>query len=218
MIQRSIGEIAALAKKATRGAGYPWGICEDAAAATAWLVGHGLPGVPCLSQVLASKIILPIADAMPVTTNDPWASADGSPLCPLLTGVTLSDHISLPRYKGKITVAGLRSPLLTAACIASFGQANGHGHRLEWAGVVIEASEGRAWVQANPEALLFENAEWFTCRQIDAPRSNEGIPPSGHPHIEPQAWAHLETLAARTFAPATEVSRLKGAGDGPATA
>ena len=37
----SLNEVEATAKKATRGAGYPWGLAEEAGKAVRWLCGAG---------------------------------------------------------------------------------------------------------------------------------------------------------------------------------
>ncbi|NND22495.1 MAG: DUF3726 domain-containing protein, partial [Silicimonas sp.] len=38
----SLNEVEATAKKAARGAGYPWGLAEEAAKATRWLCAHDI--------------------------------------------------------------------------------------------------------------------------------------------------------------------------------
>lgn len=48
----SIGETRALAVKAARGSGMPWGMAEEAGYACAWLENHCLPGVTALSALL----------------------------------------------------------------------------------------------------------------------------------------------------------------------
>jgi hypothetical protein len=48
----SMNEVEAQAKKATRGAGYSWGLAEDAGKATRWLCHQGLDGVAELASLL----------------------------------------------------------------------------------------------------------------------------------------------------------------------
>ena len=48
----SFGEIQSTALKAARGAGLPWGLCEEAGAAVRWCWVHGLDGIGALAAVL----------------------------------------------------------------------------------------------------------------------------------------------------------------------
>ena len=48
----SLGEIRALAIKAARGAGMPWGMAEEAGFASHWLLQQGLPGTELLATLL----------------------------------------------------------------------------------------------------------------------------------------------------------------------
>lgn len=71
----SLGEVQATALKATRGAGLPWGTCEDAGAATRWLWARGCDSVSALAAVLAT---------------------DDAATCPLRQGARLGDGAALP--------------------------------------------------------------------------------------------------------------------------
>lgn len=53
MMVLSLNEVQVTAKKAARGAGYPWGIAEEAGQAARWLCSHGLDGCAALAGVLA---------------------------------------------------------------------------------------------------------------------------------------------------------------------
>ena len=48
----SLGEVRALAVKAARGSGLPWGLAEEAGFAVQWLEARGGPGVEALSQYI----------------------------------------------------------------------------------------------------------------------------------------------------------------------
>jgi len=48
----SLSEAASLAVKATRGAGYPWGLAQEAGYAIRWLQANGAPGVAALANHL----------------------------------------------------------------------------------------------------------------------------------------------------------------------
>ena len=60
----SLNEVQAQAFKAARGAGYAWGLAEEAGKATRWLCGHGLDGVALLVELLEAA---PDPDQCPLT-------------------------------------------------------------------------------------------------------------------------------------------------------
>ena len=84
----SLNEVEATAKRATRGAGYAWGVSEDAAKATRWLCAHDLDGVAHLARLLDA----PEPNA-PNSVDGDW-TGEGA-LCPLRTGCLLSDSAHL---------------------------------------------------------------------------------------------------------------------------
>ena len=86
----SLGEVQATALKAARGAGLPWGACEDAGAATRWLWARGIDSVSALAAVL---------------------SANDAERCPLRVGAALSDGASLP-WKGELRGVALLAHFL----------------------------------------------------------------------------------------------------------
>ncbi len=52
----SLGETAALALKAARGAGMSWGLAEETAASVVWLHSRGLPGISALCSYLGQYL------------------------------------------------------------------------------------------------------------------------------------------------------------------
>jgi len=207
-IDRSFGEIAALAKRAARGAGYAWGACEDASMATEWLARHGFPSIEALSQALSMNRPW----AAPSTGTLPWTAVAGTWLCPILTGAALADHLPLALYAGEITVAGLRSPLLAAGCVAAYGEAIGCLYQFNWNGIVIEGDKTESQPYDTTRDLLTSCAGIFKCTKIKTIPSNGLTLSLSRPRIELSHWRHLERLAARTYAPPSESSRLLGAG------
>ena len=86
----SLNEIEAMAKKAARGAGLPWGLADDAGRAVRWLCARGLGAAEALAELLEQTDYSdPVAHA-PVALRGDWGSERGS-LCPLAAGTTLGD-------------------------------------------------------------------------------------------------------------------------------
>ena len=52
MTELSIGELDSLVLKAYRGAGFSWGLSQDAGRAAAWMAMRGLPAAECFAELL----------------------------------------------------------------------------------------------------------------------------------------------------------------------
>lgn len=177
----SLGEIQALTIKAARGAGYPWGVADEAGWAVRWLSSCGLPGADAIAKVLESP--------------------DGD-TCPLTLGIAVADAQQLDLANGK-TVA---QPLI----ILPF----------------LGRAAGADQVQAQIEDLIFNIAKNGTDLAKELP-ARARLNLSKVPHclqatirkhrieiLSADALAKLQGLAQRTYAPATEASRISGAGAG----
>jgi hypothetical protein len=202
----SLGESQALAVKAARGAGYPWGLAEEAGFALRWLCGRGLPGAEALTALLV------FADADPLAAPDPevpgWVS-NGEALCPLMLGTALADLRS-EKFIGD-QFGPVRSPLLLVPFAAQL--ATRCSLVLQWDGAGFALDHGRVLVSGSPAALIVPQGV-CTLRPGKLAASvaraiATRVPDETLPYIK-----HLHSFAARTYAPATEQSRLSGAGAG----
>ena len=206
----SLNELDAMARKAARGAGYSWGLAEEAGRATRWLAAAGLPGPMCLAQLLAEV-----------------DGADGGALCPLLTGVALCDGALDYSPMQGLTLSNLSAPLLLLPFVAqTFGiQASGTQSsgvptservRLRWAEVQIILAHGAVYLDGVVGDLTCAQAESVTLDPAPAEKSPKGVllAPQSRAVIDVATRTCLEGFAQRTFAPATEASRLAGAGAG----
>ena len=189
----SLGETGALAVKAARGAGFAWGLAEDAGFAVVWLQARGLPGAPALCSYLN------------------WYSAtkhrpdEKTGRCPLLTGAAISDGvISAPQSAQDETDIGLvRTPLLLLPFISNLD-----GGMIILDGLSMQDDKDAA--HAAPAGLSHCRLRRLT------------VPPKQaltvtHSRLETEFACCVETfgrLAHRTYAPATPESRLAGAGAG----
>ena len=84
----SLNEIEALSKKAARGAGLSWGMSEEAAKATRWLVSHGLPAARLLADLLNQTDRVDRGGLAPVSFDGVWQAKSGQ-LCPLASGAAV---------------------------------------------------------------------------------------------------------------------------------
>jgi hypothetical protein len=97
----SLTEAEALATKAARGAGHPWGLAEEAGMAARWLHDHGHNGLALLADLLTDPMPL----CGPIIDRADWRAAPGAMLCPLRTGAALCDFGGL---SGVTVGAGIR--------------------------------------------------------------------------------------------------------------
>jgi hypothetical protein len=200
----SLGEIEAMAKKAARGAGYSWGLADEAGAATRFLCAQGLPGCETLARLLDAGFAHPLPAHRPRSLAGPWRG-DG-PLCPLITGAALADdadrllsdplrieNIALPLFLLPFAAMASRQIALPVVIEADTASATAAGFTLALTGTFPASANLTLHIGEGPEHL--------------PPLRTRATP-------TPQAWASLSAHAHRTYAPATDASRLKGAGAG----
>ena len=202
----SLNEIEATAKKAARGAGYPWGLAEEAAKATRWLCARDADGCGALAGLLERFDGKDVAGLLPQTDRGPWSARDGM-LCPLATGAAISD------LGHDVAANGIRTEAIAEPVLL-----------VPFAALVARAFKEPVTVTAGDMALCTDGERMSSTGP--APHSSPGVSlciggtidrPSKileRADPDPDAWAALLALAHRTYAPATEESRRKGAGAG----
>ncbi len=186
MTTRTLSEIAATCTKAARGAGCPWGIAQEAGTAARLLEAHGLPGTTTLAHLFS-------APRSCACTGQADAAA-----CGLAQMVALSD--APPDQALRIdTVA---APLLMLAPLIL----EGGSWRMDWEGGAAGCGPDGAWIMGEAPKVASVTIK----RQQDG---QKGTGSSWHSRpVLPEAWAALQSLAARTYVPETDASRASGAG------
>lgn len=203
-------EVEAVAKKAARGAGYSWGMAEEAAKATRVLCGLGLDGVAALATVLTAIDGKALADATPATLDGDWRG-NGAPLCPVSTGATLSDSAALWATEGK-RIETITAPLLLVPFAMNAARQLGRTVTLSWPGfeAVTDGTATAIRSERDPRAIAgTDDVTVATGGALDGARA-----PGFRAAPSDEAWAVLGAFAARTHAPDTDESRQKGAGAG----
>ena len=201
----SLNEVEVLAKKAARGAGYPWGFAEEAGKAVRWLCARGVDGCSALAELLAEIDGTDMAKWQPIP-GDVWEAAEGS-LCPIAAGAALADGLADVRA-GEVNLKRTVAPLLVLPFVAQIAARTSLDLRVDWPGggavtdgrdLQLEGDLGGA-----AATLAITRADVIELAMTRATRAD---PDAG-------CRAVLERFAHRTYAPATEESRLKGAGAG----
>ncbi len=187
LIDVSISELTAMATKAARGAGFDWGMADEAARATCWLAARDLPGTKALADLLDQLDGKTLSEFAPVIGGGEW-TARGGWLCPVTTGAAMLDRAEV------LTASPLRlgptlCPLLVFPAVAEV-----------WPGGAI----------AEPCDLTSTRTDAVSIKV------GSGLPstPTSRAQVPQAIWDSLSTYANRTYAPATEASRLAGAGAG----
>ena len=200
----SLNEVQAMAKKATRGAGYPWGLAEEAGQAVRWLCARGIDGIGALSELLDRFDGVALGEISPQINAREW-TAEGRVLCPLTTGCALSDRATTLEFQD-IRLGPVAAPAILFAFAACSASICNSVVRLEWPQGVAITDGDKLYVQGVIEpisefvAIGRENEVTMNCSRCDRARP------------DPKAWNTLSNYAHRTYAPATEESRIKGAG------
>ncbi|MDA7427939.1 DUF3726 domain-containing protein [Primorskyibacter aestuariivivens] len=183
----SLVETEALARKAARGGGYSWGQAEDAGAAVRWLEARGLPGAAALADLLEMP-----GDA-------------GS--CPIALGTSLCDRGEPP---APMTIAEMRAPVLLVPFLVWVAKPDD---------MYLAASLGAARIILGPDGVWLDDVHRLPERagvQISGAKRPAAPPIAIRDRCSCGAdvMEALDRFALRTYAPATERSRLAGAGAG----
>jgi hypothetical protein len=213
----SLNEIDSLSKRAARGAGFSWGLAEEAGKAVRWLAARNLSGPQALANLLTQNDGKAYAALAPVSTDGLWCAASG-PLCPLITGAALCDRAVEIGAGRTVELGPTSQPLLLLPFAAAVAGITGLIIELSWAGMVIVMTPQTVLLKGDSAALTIPCADSLRCRSIETAESAAASAPISASHsgreVDMGIWQQLDMFAARTFAPATEASRLAGAGAG----
>lgn len=207
----SLNEIEALAKKAARGAGYSWGIAEEAGKAVRWLHQYNQDGCTALCGLLrkidGSELHQHYPDATSVRSSEKWHAQDRL-MCPLMSGAVLSDR-ALILGQSRLVLCNLLAPTLLFYFASRLVQQHVAVLSITWSG-------GKAVIGINifhVEGILPEAVEALTIDFIgDTDYATSIVKTRALPNQS--ALACIEQFAQRTYAPASEASRIRGAGAG----
>lgn len=190
----SLAELEALGRDAAHGAGLPWGLAEEAAAALRWLEARRLPGAALTAEWLTARSGWATADLTPVIGGSAWTTG-ATILCPYLTGAAISD-----RSETELVLGPVAFPLLLAPFVASAARTCARALELAWdGGLVCLAVDGEGWRAEGP-ALEAERAQAVSLHPASA-AVQPGCPKPRRPDLPLALWQRLDALAQRTRAP-----------------
>lgn len=201
----SLNEIEGTVLKAARGAGYSWGLAEEAAAAARWLALWDLPWLANVTAVLSREA---------AAERNPDAATN-----PLLVGAACTDRPAL-HDRDALVLPLIRAPLWLVGVLGNGLAPTPVRLAFAWTatritierGIVVSASGTLDAATAEPLRISMlavpdeELAEW--------PASKASLPRPGGRHVDDVAWSPLAALEANTYVPASMQSRVAGAGAG----
>lgn len=195
----SLGETAALALKAARGAGMSWGLAEETAASVVWLHSRGLPGISALCSYLGQYL------GQAATPQSPEGG------CPIMTGCALIDGMmDVPETSSQTLDLGhVHAPLLLLPFVARLEP--GH-YWLQAPGLqgTVDIANGDGW-----QSHCLRGSGSCTVSLGDRPQVDPAL--EMITRVDGRFTCcvdRLDAYAHRTYAPATGQSRMSGAGAG----
>ena len=206
----SLNEVRALCRKAARGAGYAWGMADEAGRFASLLSRRGIDG-PRAVHVLLRQVEGCDPEAFtPDPTRPGWASRQGK-LCPLATGTALLDRSSLFPSLLPLRLGNVMAPVLLLAVRDLLAAGCDHFMQLEWGGMRFP---GRLHDRLRPgEEEAFRRVLDDVRMELTVSQDLGDGAVSSRQAIDPMTWDALDRYAARTYAHATEFSRHRGAGE-----
>ncbi|NKX44791.1 DUF3726 domain-containing protein [Roseicyclus persicicus] len=191
---RALSEVEALARRAARGAGLPWGLADEAGRAVRGLALAEVDGCALLARLLAETAPRPHQTLAPARLDrGAWQAADG-PLCPIRTGASLSDMARMLPAEG----IALRQVLVPALILPFVGDMAGLQDgpvTLSWQGGIIGIGpEGLPRTAGIVKLVEVDETDLFLHPGGPA---LPAAPAAARARPSAAAWAALEALAAR---------------------
>ena len=209
MTELSLNEVESLAAKVGRGGGFSWGLAEEIGRGARRLAQGGLPWAEALLALAESVGAMQTPSPAQAEQWRARRSEMGAakPLCPVRTAALLIDDPAILRAPLHLGNVGL--PIWIAGVLAASGASD--GFEITWPTAsawvdrqrVIPTTPGGAWLAAVANVKISPGST-----AQSGPR-----PPSRAPVADAVLTA-LGHFAARINVPASESSRIKGAGGG----
>lgn len=199
---RSLNEIETTVLKAARGAGYGWGLAEEAGAAARWLAQCDLPWAATVGNLLAENTVRLVGTDR-VMSN------------PLVAGTCICDDMAIDGGT-PLNLAAVVAPLWLAAVVGVGRRGKPVRVCMEWSKAALESLRGTlqhaAGDLANPGPALVSIRTRHPAAEtaVGARTQSHG----GH-RVDDAVWRLLMDLERRTYVPSSVRSRETGAGAAP---
>ncbi len=224
----SLGEINSLVKSAALGAGLPHGAAEDAGKSAVWLVGAGLDRGAAIADALDGAAGRCRRDRL---CDDCAGATDGNSRSALCLAPLAFDGLYAAAAGEAIALGRINVPLLVVALAAWRSEQVDFGVKVAWsgsAGAVEAHCRGGAVSIAAPDREALTDARDLDIGLVrDAPAlrepvligaaelaANRTVAIEQGVYLEQDAARRILVHAGESYVPASETSRLSGAGAG----
>ncbi|ASJ70609.1 DUF3726 domain-containing protein [Granulosicoccus antarcticus] len=206
----SLSEIDAVCRKAARGAGYGWGMAEEAGRSARWLAAYGFQGPEALAAWL--RTLQPEASLhRPSLQEGIWRAQRN--ICPLSAGTLASDYESKLFSGETFEFEQVQQPILMLSMVARIVENREcslifslNDHDIVCVAQKIMFSSDFPWETSCADVSVY-------LTDFETASKQETVEPSAQSRVvDEAAYETLLELAHRTYAPATEASRIAGAG------
>lgn len=209
----SLNEIEAEVRKAARGVGLSWGLAEDVGRAGRFLARFLPQHLDILADALDSLQSGRHARSLTSDRSGIHSTQD-RPLSPLVLASAIADRVE-EIAAGKLAVNGMvAQPCLLLPALVSLAERLKRPVRFE-----IDGHEGAIGRDPSPAFAALAAREIAGAILVSAPPRSGELDPAPEPAqggaaLSDELWRRFTVLAALTYVPASEHSRLAGAGAG----
>ena len=205
-MKRSLNEIEVTARRGAAGAGLPYGLAQDVSAAVAWLTARGLDGAGYLAALLDDAGSSP---AIGESRDGKIIFEDGRvEMC----GASAIDLALSEPEDCEVIVQNANSPLLLAGLAGTAAIQHGLTFCLNCKGSSL--SIGPDTDEIDPSGFLPGCDVTLSCRSTHETAKGATPPDLSGFEVDAAAWNKIVAYAHKTYVPASEASRLTGAGAG----
>ena len=197
---KTLSEIDTTSKRATRGAGFSWGIAEEVGKNMRLLELYGLPGIKNLNKFLKDY---KEKQFQKITLISETNYASKNPFCPITLGTNFIDQVNLLDKKLNIQISNLAFPILFIPFVSRASEIVGKKIFLK-----VDDKEFLFNLNQSIYSNYLKNEILENCNNI-----NISFLENNNSFNENE-WKELYKLSEDTFVEETESLKISGAGAG----
>jgi len=196
---RSFSEIETISKRASRGAGFSWGISEEIGKSVRLLEMFGLPGILYLKSYLEQ---ISNHNFQKITVISAENISNNIPYCPISVGVNFMDQTHNLEKIDKINFSNLAYPLLVVPFLSRSSEIIGKKLLLNLENFKFLFNYNQSIFSNFDNSLITKTSKFFVSFN-----QNEDS-------FDKMAWDTLYKISQKTFVDETESSKKTSAGAG----
>ena len=196
---RSFSEIETISKRASRGAGFSWGVSEEIGKSVRLLEMFGLPGILYLKSYLEQ---ISNHNFQKITVISAENISNNIPYCPISVGVNFMDQIHNLEKIDKINFSNLAYPLLVVPFLSRSSEIIGKKLLLNLENFKFLFNYNQSIFSNFDNSLITKTSKFF----ISFNQNEDSF--------DKMAWDTLYKISQKTFVDETESSKKTSAGAG----